>query len=414
MNKKDILELKRRLSKTDCTITKMCGCYVDANRNKVVKISETFLNLDDEEFYKYLEIARKCLSGTIGNNLLKLEFPLIEEEAGGKQQFLLGLRASELKNEDLLDRFYDLIIEHYEFAGNYLILLFHDTYDVITKTSDNMKVDESEEVYDYLLCAICPVCLSKPGLGYREEENRIGARIRDWVVGAPDVGFLFPAFSERSSDIHALTYYVKDAKDSHPDFVQDALGCGSKRTATEQKQTFHSIVKKALGPESEDSEEKLLQIQESLQEKICTDDDIPFEEEPILTPEVIEEVLSENGIVGEKARIIQAEVSKEFENGLPEVKNLIDEKALEKNAREKEEETLRLQVQELQRELVQKTFLAKDEEGNEPNKIYDVILRVKPEKASQIKSEIIAGQKYLVIPMEENEHINLNGINTQV
>ncbi|MBE5851499.1 MAG: DUF4317 domain-containing protein [Lachnospiraceae bacterium] len=414
MTKKDILELKRRLSKTECTITKMCGCYVDANRNKVVKISETFLNLDDEEFYKYLEIARKCLSGTIGNNLLKLEFPLIEEEAGGKQQFLLGLRASELKNEDLLDRFYDLIIEHYEFAGNYLILLFHDTYDVITKTSDNMKIDESEEVYDYLLCAICPVCLSKPGLGYREEENRIGARIRDWVVGAPDVGFLFPAFSERSSDIHALTYYVKDAKDSHPDFVQDALGCGSKRTATEQKQTFHSIVKKALGPESEDSDDMLLQIQESLQEKISSDEEIPFEEEPVLTPEVIEEVLSENGITGEKARIIQAEVSKEFENGLPEVKNLIDEKALEKNAREKEEETLRLQVQELQRELVQKTFLAKDEEGNEPNKIYDVILRVKPEKASQIKSEIIAGKKYLVIPMEENEHINLNGINTQV
>lgn len=414
MTKKDILELKRRLSKTDCTITKMCGCYVDANRNKVVKISETFLNLEDDEFYKYLEIARKCLSGNIGNNLLKLDFPLAEEEAGGKQQFLMGLRASELKNEDLLDTFYDLIIEHYDFVGNYLILLFHDTYDVITKTSDNMKVDESEEVYDYLLCAICPVCLSKPGLGYREEENRIGARIRDWVVGAPDVGFLFPAFSDRSSDVHALTYYVKDAKDSHPDFVQNALGCGSKRTATEQKQTFHAIVKNVLGPESEDSDEKLLQIQESLQEKICADEDIPFDEEPVLTPEVIEEVLSENGIVGEKARIIQAEVSKEFENALPEVKNLIDEKALEKNAREKEEETLRLQVQELQRELVQKTFLAKDEEGNEPNKIYDVILRVKPEKASQIKSEIIAGQKYLVIPMEENEHINLNGINTQV
>ena len=414
MTKKDILELKRRLSKTDCTITKMCGCYVDANRNKVVKISETFLNLEDDEFYKYLEIARKCLSGNIGNNLLKLDFPLAEEEAGGKQQFLLGLRASELKNEDLLDTFYDLIIEHYDFVGNYLILLFHDTYDVITKTSDNMKVDESEEVYDYLLCAICPVCLSKPGLGYREEENRIGARIRDWVVGAPDVGFLFPAFSDRSSDVHALTYYVKDAKDSHPDFVQNALGCGSKRTATEQKQTFHSIVKNVLGPESEDSDEKLLQIQESLQEKICVDEDLVVDTEPLLTPEVIEEVLSENGITGEKARIIKEEVHKEFENALPEVKNLIDEKALEKNAREKEEETLRLQVQELQRELVQKTFLTKDEEGNEPNKIYDVILRVKPEKAAKIKSEVIQGQKYLVIPMEENEHINLNGINTQV
>jgi len=414
MTKKDILELKRRLSKTECTITKMCGCYVDANRNKVVKLSETFLNLDDDEFYKYLEIARKCLSGNIGNNLLKLEFPLAEEAAGGKQQFLLGLRASELKNEDLLDRFYDVIIQHYEFTGNYLILLFHDTYDVITKTSDNRKLDESEEVYDYLLCAICPVCLSKPGLGYREEENRIGARIRDWVVGAPDVGFLFPAFSDRSSDLHALTYYVKDAKDSHPDFIENALGCGKCRTATEQKQTFHAIVKNALGPETDDSDEKLLQIQESLQEKICAEENMSLEEDPRLTADVMKEVLAENGITGEKARIIQEEVSKEFENQLPEMKNLIDEKALEKSAREKEEETLRLQVQELQRELVQQTFHAKDEDDNEPNKIYDVILRVKPEKASQIKSEMIAGQKYLIIPMEENEHINLNGVNTQV
>ena len=221
MTKKDILELKKRLSKTDCTITRMCGCYVDANRNKVVKLSETFLNLEDDEFYKYLDIARKCLSGNVGNNHLQLEYSLQEEAPGGKQQFLMGLRASELKNEDLLDRFYDLIIEHYEFPGNYLILLFRDAYDVMTKTSDNQKLDESEEVYEYLLCAICPVCLSKPGLGYREDENRIGARIRDWVVGAPDVGFVFPAFSDRSTDIHSLIYYIKDPKDSHPDFIED-------------------------------------------------------------------------------------------------------------------------------------------------------------------------------------------------
>ena len=139
-----------------------------------------------------------------------------------------------------------------------------------------------------------------------------------------------------------------------------------------------------------------------------------YEQASLEAFKVMKEVLAENGITGEKARIIQEEVSKEFENQLPEMKNLIDEKALEKSAREKEEETLRLQVQELQRELVQQTFHAKDEDDNEPNKIYDVILRVKPEKASQIKSEMIAGQKYLIIPMEENEHINLNGVNTQV
>ena len=75
MNKKDILELKRRFKKDACTFTRLCGCYVDADHNKVTSFGETFLNLEDEEFYKYLEIAKKVMSGTIGNNLLELEFP---------------------------------------------------------------------------------------------------------------------------------------------------------------------------------------------------------------------------------------------------------------------------------------------------------------------------------------------------
>ena len=132
MDKKGVAELKRRFTKENCTFTRLCGCYVDAGKNKVVDLSETFLNLEDEEFYKYLEIAKKTLSGTIGNNLLELNFPLDEEAAGGRQQFLLGLRESKLKNPELLERFYDMVIESYDYAGNYLILLFHDAYDVMT------------------------------------------------------------------------------------------------------------------------------------------------------------------------------------------------------------------------------------------------------------------------------------------
>ena len=137
MNKKDILEIKRRFKKDACTFTRMCGCYVDADRNKVLTFGETFLNLEDEEFHKYLEIAKKVLSGTIGNNLLELEFPASEEEAGGKQQFLMGLRDSCLKSDELMEAFYDHVIDSYEYVGNYLILVFHDAYDVMTKTSDN-------------------------------------------------------------------------------------------------------------------------------------------------------------------------------------------------------------------------------------------------------------------------------------
>ena len=125
LRNKDILELKRRFKKENCTITRMCGCYVDASKNKVVELSETFLNLEDEEFFKYLEIAKKTLSGTIGNNLLELHFASEEEEPGGKQQYLLGLRESGLKNPELLAHLYDRIIENYDYVGNYLILVFH-------------------------------------------------------------------------------------------------------------------------------------------------------------------------------------------------------------------------------------------------------------------------------------------------
>ena len=190
MKKKDILELKRRLKKDDCTFTKMCGCYVNGEKNIVTDFSKTFLNLDEDEFFKYLEIAKKVLSGTIGNNILELNFPFDENNVNNKQISLMELKNSKLKDNLLLENFYKSIIDNYDYTGNFLILIFHDSYDVITKTNDNLKIDESEEVYDYMLCAICPVTLSKPGLRYFEEENTIKSRIRDWVVEPPTQGFV--------------------------------------------------------------------------------------------------------------------------------------------------------------------------------------------------------------------------------
>lgn len=254
MHKKDIAELKKRLTKNGCSFTKMIGCYVDADKNRVVDINETFLNLDEEEMHKYLEIAKKTLSGTVHNNLLSLEFPREEEAQGGKQQFLMGVRESKLKNPEIANLFFDRIIETYDYPGNYLILLFHDAYDVMTKTSDNQKLDESEEVYEYILCAICPVTLSKAALGYREDQHRIGARIRDWVVGAPESGFVFPAFSERSSDIHSVIFYTRNAKEPHNELAEEFLGCNPKKTATMQKNAFENLVQQAMDTHPEGSE----------------------------------------------------------------------------------------------------------------------------------------------------------------
>ena len=138
MNKKEILELKRRMTKTNCTFTRMCGCYVNAEKEIVLTFDENFLNLEEEELHKYLEIAAKTLSGTPKDNLLELAFPKEAEDEGGKQQFLMGLKESKLKNHELVMLLFRLVIDNYEYEGNYLILLFHDAYDVMKKTNDNI------------------------------------------------------------------------------------------------------------------------------------------------------------------------------------------------------------------------------------------------------------------------------------
>ena len=418
MNKKEIMEIKRRFKKEGCTFTRMCGCYVDAEKNKVVNFGQTFLNLEDEEFYKYLDIAKKVLSGNVGNNLLTLDIPLEEEQSGGRQQFLMGLRESKLKNDDLMDRFYDLVIDSYDYAGNYLILVFHDAYDVMTKTTDNNKLDESEEVYEYLLCAICPVSLSKPGLGYRADENRIGPRIRDWVVGVPDTGFVFPAFNDRSTDIHSLLFYTRDTKEPHSEFMENGLGCGSKRTATEQKKLFSHIVKHTRGDDDENSNEVLLDLQQKMsdymeEQEVCVDEETGV----ILEGEELEKIMADTGISDDAASSIKEAYTENFSSQLPEVAHLIEPKPSQANARIREEEELRAQVEELKQQVALHQVSSaddSDEDADDGIKTYDVILRVKPEKVSQIKSQMIDGHKCLVIPMEENEHAAVNGVNTTV
>ncbi len=428
MNKKEVLELKRRFKKEAATFTRVCGCYVDGNHNKVCKFGNTFLNLEEDEFYKYLEIANKALSGTIGNNLLELKFPIEEEEVGGRQHILMALRASKLEDENLLDTFYDLIIDTYDHAGNYLIVLFHDAYDVMSRTSDNNNLDESEEVYEYLICAICPVDLSKPGLGFLEEERRIGPRVRDWVVGAVDTAFLFPAFNDRSTDIHSTLFYTKNTKEPHSEFMANGLGCGIERTATEQKMAFHSIVRNVLGAEDEHTDDVLLDLQQNLSDMIdeyaeTHDDD---EDVFLLDKEVVTKLLADSEISEEKAAKIEKSVDEAFGEKPPAAENVIDSKALvqnelrvEKMALEDQVGTLTVQLNEKDEALAERTsqLIEKQEEIDNyiaETKTYDVVLRVKPEKASQIKSQVINGQKCLVIPMGEDEHATINGVNTTV
>ena len=200
MIKKEIAEIKRQFTPANCSISRICGCYVDGEKNKKAEFKEAFLSLPEEDMFKYFELLRKNLSGTLGKNLINLEFPLTAEEEGGPHEFLLKLRGSRLQDDALLDAFYDRIIENYDYVGNYLILLAYDAYDVPYRSKDGeTQADASADVFRYILCSVCPVKLTKDALSYFVHENKFRNLEADWVVAPPEAGFLFPAFVTRRS-----------------------------------------------------------------------------------------------------------------------------------------------------------------------------------------------------------------------
>ncbi len=402
MKRKDILELKKRLKKDQCTFTRLSGCFVNAEKNVILELKETFLNLDEDDYFKYLEIAKKVLSGTLGNNILQLDFP--DGEMGQKQIFLTELKKSKLKDDEIINEFYKSVIDNYNYAENYLILLFHDVYDIITKTSDNIKLDESEEVYEYVLCAICPVSLSAPGLSYYEEENMIKSRMRDWIVGAPINGFIYPAFIERGPDVNSIMYYTKNAKDTHPELMEDTLGCPSKDSSAIQKEKFQYIVKDSIVADEEEVDNLYMNIQENLntivEEHKSTSDDI--DDNPIkLTKDELKNVLIDSGVSEEYTSRIEKYYEDEFTDEVPLVENLIDGKILMVNELRKNERNLEKQVEFLK---------GKIEQLNPENIDYDIVLHVKPEKVDEIKTQMIDGQEYLLIPVSENEKTTIKEI----
>lgn len=369
MTKQEISEIKKLFTPQKCSITRICGCYIDGEKNKKSQFGEAFLALPEEEMFKYFQILRKGLSGTPGRSLLTLEFPLACEEAGGTQEFLLRLRNSKLKDDALLEQFYDKVIETYEYVGNYLILLIHDAYDVPGRALDGMEMeDASDEVYEYIMCCICPVNLSKPGLSYDDVSGAFRNRIRDWVVDMPEAGFLFPSFTDRCSDIHSVLYYTKNANAFNTAFMDGIFACPVPLPADSQKETFCAIIEETLGNEC--SMETVKNIHEKLNELIEERKDTP--EPPSLDKRELRGLLESSGVAEEK---------------LENFDRCYDTAAGENTS-----------------------LLA----GNVANtrtfevKTPDVIVRVNPERPDLVETAVIDGRRCLVI--ELNDQVEVNGI----
>lgn len=369
MIKTEINEIKKLFTQSKCSITRICGCYVDGEKNKKAELKEAFLALPEEDIFKYFEILRKTLSGTPGKNLINMEFPLAAENEGGTQELLLKLRDSKLKDDTLLDAFYDKIIESYDYPANYLILLIHDVYDIPGKTTDGiMMEDASDEVYEYILCSICPVNLSKPGLSYNSETNTFQNRIRDWIVDMPETGFLFPAFNDRGSDIHNILFYSKDADDLHDTLVEHVLGCVLPMTAGSQKETFQVLIEETLGEDC--AYETVKNIHEKLSEMVEEHKDVP---EPLsLNKQEVKSLLADSGVDNEKLEMFDQcyDATAGSETSL----------------------------------LVNNVFNSRAFEVKTP----DVSIKINPERLHLIETKNIDGRACLVI--EINDQIELNGI----
>ena len=297
MNKKEVLEIRRLFTKENSRITRICGCYITSDKEKRSELKEAFASLPEEELYKYLEIFRKVLSGSIGKNLIPMEFPLEAELEGDGHRLLMALKETELRDDGLLETFYDVINQNYVHPENYLILLIHGAYDIPKKGTDEIEMeDASDYVYNFVLCALCPVDLAKPALCYNDSTNHIESRIRDWIVGAPELGFLFPAFTDRNTDIHSLMYYAKNAEELHPEISEDILGCHLPITAGEQKSSFQEIISNTLGEEADLETIKTFHstMQEWVEERKENPDPVAFDKEDM------KRMLSKSGVDEEK------------------------------------------------------------------------------------------------------------------
>lgn len=252
MNRAEISEIRKQFTAERCCISHICGCYVDGEKNIRMQSREAFGALPEEETFKYFSIFKKTLAGKTDRNLLDLEFPAEAEADGGAQAFLCRLRDTGLLDDELLEEFFRKVTENYICTDDYYIILVHGTYDIPGRARDNTEMfDASDDVYEFLLCSLCPVKLSKPGLAYQEEENRIENRIRDRVVEEPMHGFLFPAFNDRQEDIHGMLYSSRKAEKLQSGFLQAVTGCGAPLSAGEQKAAFCRLMEGVLGEKAD-------------------------------------------------------------------------------------------------------------------------------------------------------------------
>lgn len=370
MIQKEINELRRRLAPGKNNIIKIYGCFVNSNREIVSYLDESLGQISELETEKYLGMLKKALSGKLGKNLIDIVFSTQQVQDSDEHRRLMALKTSELKDADARKAFYQNVIESLDMDGsNYLLLLACDAYDVPHRGKDDeVDADASDEVFTYFVCAICPVKDGKPELGYFSGENEFHGYATNQIVAAPELGFLFPAFDNRTANIYNALFYSKNAAKIHQDFIDGVFHIEAPMSAQEQKDAFQSALSEAL--EDACSYDVVQAVHEQMNERIAqhaeTKDPEPLE----ITTRDVGQMLQNAGVPAEKIEAFQAKCNEDFGEGVAlNPLNLI--------------ETNKFEVASGQ-----------------------VKVSVAPEYSYLVETRVVDGKKYIMIPADEGVEVN--------
>ena len=372
MNRKEIAEIRHRFNIDKNTITCVRGCYVNEKREVVATFNRSLQSFPQEEGEKYVSLFKRTLAGVPGRNLIDIQFRPDQVMDDDAHKLLMGLRNTALTVDSGVEMLYQKIIDGLQMEGNYLILMMHDAYDVPFQHRDEYKTDViSEEVFNYIVVCVCPVKLSKPALSYFADDNAFHSRDLDWVVAAPELGFMFPTFDDRASNIYSALYFTRDAADVHEDFIDAVFHAKAPLPAEAQKESFQAVLEDAL---DEDLSFDVVQtVHEQLRGMIEEHDQDKEAEPLVVSKRDVGQMLKTAGVSPEKVEAFSERFDQEFgENVDLRATNIVEPKKFEV-------------------------------------KTPDVVLHVNPERSDLIETRVIDGFKYILIRAEEG--VEVNGVN---
>ncbi len=327
MNQKELNEIRRRIKPERSSISHIYGCYVNSAKEIIASFEESVGMLSKEEQEKYLALLKKSLSGSLGRNLMNLSFATRQVMDSEEHRLLSALRKTELKDALLREEFYKAIIQSLDMQEeNYLILLAFDAYDVPHYGKDGAE-DDSREVYKYILCSICPVKSGKAQLGYDAEEKRFHHAAMGQIVSAPELGFLFPSFDERSANIYSTLFYSRSSEEIHPDFIDAVFRTQVPMSAGRQRDTFTELLAEA--GEKSLSFDMVQSVQEQLNERIAAHKESKDPEPLSISTREMGDILENSGMSPEQTERFCQSCEEQFgEDAELRPANLMDSKKL--------------------------------------------------------------------------------------